>query len=156
MWWLPVEKSLSSYKRDECSGSAAFVVPPSGCFLRKLLWPVCASSIRKHPVEVVYLCCSVSSETGLFFLQTSLFFALVLPSELCTTHCYTALSVNTTQQWTTELLQLTHQNTKSQLSHSPLIANLLWSDGERCFQQKFTFFMTVSPHSTQTLKWLWF
>lgn len=40
-----------------------------------------------------------------------LFSFLTAPSELCTTHGYTALSVNTVQQRTRELLQLPHQNT---------------------------------------------
>lgn len=41
------QKGEHSSTQDECSGSAAFVVAPSGCFLRKLLWPVCAASIKK-------------------------------------------------------------------------------------------------------------
>lgn len=40
MWKLSVAKIWAQFEAG-CSGSAAFVDTPSGCFLRKLLWPVC-------------------------------------------------------------------------------------------------------------------
>lgn len=120
------------------------------CCTSKWLFPeetalacVCLFYQKVPRRSYLFIHCSFSSELGLSFFRP--FFVLVLPSELCTTHGYTALSINTSQQWTTELLQLTHQNIKSQLSYSPLIANLLWKWWwNPYFQLKFTFYWTVS------------
>lgn len=73
-----------SSKQDECSGSAAFVVAPSGCFLRKLLWPVCAGFIRKYRLEIV------SIYILLNLCLTGLFFSLFLLHHLsCVLHMVT-------------------------------------------------------------------
>lgn len=119
-----VEHSL---KQDEYSGSAVFVVAPSGCFLRKLFCPVCAGSIRKYRTNWVYLYIAQPLPNW-GFLAFRPFFSLFLLHHLSgVLHMvYTALSVNTGQQRTRELLQLPHQNTNSQFSQSPVIVHLLW------------------------------
>lgn len=117
-----------SSNQDECSGSATFVVAPIGCFLRNLLWPMCRfyQKVPNSTKLCLFISCSTSASLGISYFQTFLSFFLTAPCELCTTHAYTALSVNTVQERTKELLQLPHKNTESHFRQSPVIAFLLW------------------------------
>lgn len=93
-----------SLKQEEYSGSVPFVVALIGCFLRKLLWPVPAK-VQSESTEY-FKVCSVYIELSLclagHFLLPGLSFRffcfLTAPCEPCTTHAYTALSVNNTAQ----------------------------------------------------------
>lgn len=91
------------WKQDECSGCAAFVVPQSGCFLRKLLWPVCAVYHQRVPNRnVVYLYVAQPLPEWVFvtFRHLCLYPVFTAWPELFTTPAYSALSVNTPQQRT--------------------------------------------------------
>lgn len=117
-------------KQDECSGSAAFVGAPSGYFLRKLLWPVCASSIRKYQIETVSIYVLLNLYlTGHFLLSDLSFFWLHHLSSVL--HMLTQPSAST--QYSREWLPL--HNTKDQFSHSPVVVYLLWKS-YRCFKLK--------------------
>lgn len=117
-----------SSKQDECSGCAAFVVPPSGCFLRKLLWPVrmcCWFPDQKVPKRnCVYLYVAQLLPEREFVTSSRVFLYFVFPasSELCTTLVYVAQSINTPEQRTGEQQQ---SLSKTPQSLSPVVIYFL-------------------------------